>query len=122
MQIFFTYLLIPIVVVAVPVFWLGLRRDALRLAFVIGTSLVLLGLLNPAFAVISVALIVATHQLVEQMRAHRLAVGRTVLIAVLGAIVILAVGKYSQPMVRSLWGTNDWVYTRVAMPLGVSYF
>ncbi len=122
MQIFFTYLLIPVVLVALPVFWLVLRREAWRLAFVVGTSLVLLGLLNPAFAVISAALVVATHQLVEQLRARKLSVVRTVLIAVLGAIVILALGKYSQPMVRSLWGTNDWVYTRVAMPLGVSYF
>ena len=122
MQIFFTYLLVPVVLVSLPVFWLVLRRDTWRLAFVIATSLALLGLLNPAFAVISVALIVATHQLVEQLRAHRLSVGRTVLIAVLGAIVILAVGKYSQPMVRSLWGTDNWVFTRVAMPLGVSYF
>jgi len=121
-QIFFTYLLVPVVLVGLPVFWLVLRRDTWRLGFVIVTSLVLLSLLNPAFAVISVALIVATHQLVEQLRAHRLSVARTVLIAVLGAVVILAVGKYSQPMVRSLWGTDNWVFTRVAMPLGVSYF
>ena len=68
MQIFFTYLLVPVVLVGLPVFWLVLRRDTWRLGFVIVTSLVLLSLLNPAFAVISVALIVATHQLVEQMR------------------------------------------------------
>ena len=122
MQLFFTYLLIPVILVAVPVFWLLLRHDTWRLAFIVIASLGLLSLLNPAFAVISVALVVATHQLVEQLRAHKLSVGRTVLIAVLGAIVILAVGKYSQPMVRSLWGSNDWVYTRLAMPLGVSYF
>ena len=122
MQLFFTYLVLPVLAVALPVFWLLLRRDVWRLAFVIGASLGLLGLLNPAFAVISTCLVVLTHQLVEQLQAKRLSVGRTVLMAVLGAIVVLAVGKYGQRMVGSLWGTNNWIYLRIAMPLGVSYF
>ena len=122
MQIYFSYYLIPVVLVAVPIFWLVLRRDAWRLGFLIGASVVLLSLLNPGFAIVSVGLVLLTHQLVEQMRAKRLSVGRTVLIAILGAIVVLALGKYGQRMVGSLWGTNNWVYLRVAMPLGVSYF
>jgi alginate O-acetyltransferase complex protein AlgI len=121
-KIYLTWLVLPVVGAAVPLFWLVLRHETHRLLFLIVGSLVLLGLLNPAFTVVSVCLVVATHQLVEQLRAKRLSVGRAVLIAVLGAIVVLALGKYGQRMVGGLWGSDNWVYTRVAMPLGVSYF
>jgi alginate O-acetyltransferase complex protein AlgI len=122
LRIYFTYLLIPVVLVAVPVFWIVLRRDAWRLWFVVALSLGLLALLHPAFAVAAAGLVLLTHQLVEQLRAKRLSAGRTVLIAVLGAVVILAVGKYGQRMVGGLWGTDNSVFARIAMPLGVSYF
>ena len=122
MKIYLTWFLVPVVVVAVPLFWLVLRRETHRLWFLVVASLVLLAMLNPAFAVVSVCLVVATHQLVEQLRDKHLSVGRAVLIAVLGAIIVLALAKYGQRMVGGLWGTDNWVYTRVAMPLGVSYF
>jgi alginate O-acetyltransferase complex protein AlgI len=121
-KIYFTWLIIPVVLISLPLFWLALRRDAWRLWFIVIASLGLLALLHPAFAVIAAALVAATHQLVEALRAKRLSLGRTVLIAVLGAVVVLAVGKYGQRMVGGLWGTDNWVFTRVAMPLGISYF
>jgi alginate O-acetyltransferase complex protein AlgI len=122
MVIYVSWLLIPIILIAVPLFWLVLRREAWRLWFIVLASLGLLALLHPAFAVIAACLVVITHQLVEALRAKRLSPGRAVLIAVLGVIVVLAVGKYGQRMVGGLWGTDNWVYTRIAMPLGVSYF
>jgi alginate O-acetyltransferase complex protein AlgI len=123
MQIYFSFtVLVPVILLALPIFWLVLRRDAWRLWFIVVLSVSLLALLHPAFAVVSVGLVVLTHQLVEQMHAKKLSVRRTVLMAVLGAVVVLALGKYGQVMTGRLWGSNNWVYTRIAMPLGVSYF
>ena len=122
MRIYFTWLVLPVVLVSVPLFWLVLKRELWRLWFLIGLSLVLLCLLHPAFAVVAVGLVLLTHQLVEALRAKRLSGGRAVLLIVLGAVVTLAIGKYGQHMVGSLWGTDNWVWTRIAMPLGVSYF
>ena len=122
MKIYFTWLVLPVVLVSLPVFWLVLKRDLWRLWFLIALSLGLLALLHPAFAVVAVALVLATHQLVEALRAKRLSPGRAVLIAVLVAVATLALGKYGQRMVGTLWGTDNWVWLRIAMPLGVSYF
>ena len=122
MIIYFTYLLIPIVAVALPVYWLLLRRDAHRILFVIALSLVVLALLHPAFAVILVAIAVAAHQLVEALRQKRLSGQRAVVIAVAVGVVTLAIGKYGQRMAGALWGTDNFVFTHLLMPLGISYF
>ena len=122
MRIYFTWLVLPVALVSLPLFWFVLERDVWRLWFLIAGSLGLLALLHPAFAVVAVGLVLMTHQLVEALRVRRLSVGRAVLLAVLGAVVTLAIGKYGQRMVGSLWGTDNWVWTRIAMPLGVSYF
>ena len=122
MKIYFTYYLIPIVLLALPVFWLALRRDASRLWFLAAVSAGVLLALHPAFAVIAVGLVVVTHQIAAAARDKRLSGGRAILIAVVLAIVTLAVGKYGQDLVGRLWGEDDWLWTRLLMPLGISYF
>jgi len=121
-RIYFTWMVLPVALAGLPVFWLVLKRDLARLWFLVIVSLGLLALLHPAFAVIAVALVLATHQLAEALRARRLAAGRAVLLAVLVAVIALAIGKYGQRMVGVLWGSDDWVWTRLVMPLGLSYF
>jgi alginate O-acetyltransferase complex protein AlgI len=121
-KIYFTLYLIPIVLVALPVYWLALRRDAWRLWFLIALSVTVLALLHPAFAVIAVGLVIVTHQIVAAHKDKRLSVGRTLIISIAIAVVTLAIGKYGQDLVGRLWGSDDWVFTRLLMPLGISYF
>jgi alginate O-acetyltransferase complex protein AlgI len=45
-----------------------------------------------------------------------------VLIVVVIALVTLGVGKYGHSGVVAIWGGNDWVASRLIMPLGISYF
>ena len=94
MKIYFTWLLIPVVIAALAMFWLVLRRDTHRLIFVSVLSVAVLALLNPAFAAIALGLILVAHQLVQLRRRDRLSGGRVVLIVVVIALVTLGVGKY----------------------------
>ena len=121
MRIYFTWLLIPVVLVALPVYWLALRRDGQRRTFIVILSLTVLAALQPAFAVVAVGLAFVAHQIVEAFKARRLTTARALVIAVAVAVVTLAIGKYGQVMVGRLWG-HDWLWSHLVMPLGISYF
>jgi alginate O-acetyltransferase complex protein AlgI len=121
-RIYFTIWLVPVVIAALVVFWLVLRDDRRRLWFVIGLSLAVLALLHPVFAVVAVALLVMTQQIVAAAHAGRLSGGRAVLISVLLAVATLGIGKYGREAAAAMWGGDDWVTLRLLMPLGISYF
>jgi alginate O-acetyltransferase complex protein AlgI len=121
-KIYFTLYLIPVVIVALLVFWLALRKDAHRLIFVLLLSVTVLAVLNPVFAVVALGLVLMTHQLVELKRQEKLRGARVVLIAVIIALVTLGIGKYGQSGAIAVWGDDDWVVSRLIMPLGISYF
>jgi alginate O-acetyltransferase complex protein AlgI len=123
MKIYFTYYLIPVVIVALLVFWLALRRhERAKLLFMTAVSVAALALLNPIFAAIAVGLVLLTHQIVGLKRQGRLSGGRVVLIVVLGGVITLAIGKYGQSGARAVWGSDDWIVGHLIMPLGISYF
>jgi len=122
MRIYFTLYLIPVVIAALLVFWLALRDDRNRLIFLVVLSVAVLGLLNPAFAAIAVGLVLVTHQLVELKRQKKLSAGRAVLIIIVIAVVTLGVGKYGHRGAVAIWGNDDWIVSRLLMPLGISYF
>ena len=122
MRIYFTLYLIPVVVLALLVFWFALPGERRRLVFLSGLSLAVLALLHPAFAAVALGLVLVTHQLVELRRAERLSGARVLLLTVLIALVTLALGKYGQRGAAALWGGDDWVVSRLIMPLGISYF
>ncbi len=123
MKIYFTLYLIPVVVFALLVFWLLLRKDTHRLIFMLVVSVAVLAALHPIFAAIALGLVLVTHQLVEAMRKKKLRGARVVLIAVIIALVTLAIGKYGQRGALALWWSDgDWVVTHLLMPLGISYF
>ena len=122
MAIYFTYWLIPTVLLALPIFWLVLRRDRWRLLFTLLISLTALGLLHPIWVVAAVGITVGTHQLSELLRRRKLAVAPAVLLAVAVAVVTLAIGKYGHDLARSLLHGNDWAASHLIMPLGISYF
>jgi len=121
-KIYFTLYLIPVVVVALLVFWMVLRNDRHRLLFVLLLSVGVLAVLHPIFAAVAVGLVLVTHQLVELRRKERLRGARVVLLAVLVALITLGVGKYGQRGAIAVWGEGDWVITHLVMPLGISYF
>jgi alginate O-acetyltransferase complex protein AlgI len=121
-KIYFTLYLIPVVISALLVFWLALRSDRNRLVFVVVLSVVVLALLNPAFAAIAMGLVLVTHQLVELKLRKKLSGGRAVLIVIVIALITLAVGKYGQRGAIAIWGSDDWVVSHLLMPLGISYF
>ena len=73
MRIYFTLYLIPVVIFALLVFWLALRKDTHRLIFILLLSVAVLAVLNPAFAAIAVGLVLVTHQLVEAQAAREAA-------------------------------------------------
>ncbi len=122
MRIYFTLYLIPVIVFALLVFWVALRKDAHRLLFILLLSVAVLAVLNPAFAAVAVGLVLVTHQLVEAKRRKKLRGARVVLIAILIALVTLGIGKYGQRGVIAIWGGDDWIVSRLIMPLGISYF
>jgi alginate O-acetyltransferase complex protein AlgI len=122
MKIYFTLYLMPVVIAALLVFWLVLRSDRNRLIFVLVLSVAVLAVLNPAFAAIAVGLVVVTHQLVELKRQKKLSGGRAVFIIIAVALITLGVGKYGQRGAIAVWGQDDWVVSRLIMPLGISYF
>ena len=109
------------VLVALPLYWLALRRDGQRRTFIVILSLAVLATLQPAFAVVAVGLAFVAHQIVAAHKARRLTTRRTVVLAVTVAVVTLAIGKYGQVMVNGLWG-HDWLWSHLVMPLGISYF
>jgi alginate O-acetyltransferase complex protein AlgI len=121
-KIYFTLYLIPVVIFALLVFWLALRKDAHRLLFILLVSVAVLAVLNPAFAAIAVGLVLVTHQLVEAKRREKLRGARVVLVALIMAVVVLGVGKYGQRGAIAVWGADDWVVSHLIMPLGISYF
>jgi len=121
-KIYFSLYLIPVVIVALALFWLVLRDDRRRLWLVVGLSVAILALLHPAFAVVAVGLLLVTQQVVAAHAAGRLSGGRAVLIAVLIAVVTLAVGKYGRSAAVAMWGGDEWITARLLMPLGISYF
>ncbi len=122
MKIYFTLYLIPVVAVALVVFWLALRNDKHRLLFTLLLSVGILAVLHPIFAAVAVGLVLVVHQLVELHRHERLRGSRAVLIAILIALITLAIGKYGQRGVIAVWGEGDWVVSHLLMPLGISYF
>ena len=122
MRIYFTLYLIPVLIVALLVFWLALRNDRNRLIFVLVLSVAVLALLNPALAGIAVGLVLVTHQLVELKRREKLSGGRVVLVIIAIALITLGIGKYGQRGAIAIWGQDDWVVSRLIMPLGISYF
>lgn len=122
MKIFFTLSLIPVVLVALGVFWLALRDDRFRLAFLLAVSVAALALLHPAFAAVALGLVLVTHQLVALWTEKRLSGGRAVLIIVAIVVVALTVGKYGQVALLVFWESDDLVVRYFLMPLGLSYF
>ena len=116
------YILMAVVAAALPVYWLALRRDTHRRWFVVVVSLVVLSLIQPAFAVVTVGLAYIAHQVVAAHKERRLTTSRALLLAIAVAVVTLAIGKYGQVMVGRLWGQNDWLWSHLVMPLGISYF
>ncbi|MEI6450938.1 MAG: MBOAT family O-acyltransferase, partial [Actinomycetes bacterium] len=123
MKIYFTLYLIPVVIVALLVFWLALRRsETARLVFLIVVSVAVLAALNPIFAAVALGLVLVAHQLVELKRAQRLSGGRVVLIIVVIAVVTLGIGKYGQRGAMAVWGEDDWLVGRLLMAMGISYF
>jgi alginate O-acetyltransferase complex protein AlgI len=116
------YILMAVVAAALPVYWLLLRRDTHRRWFVVVVSLVVLALIQPAFAVVTVGLAYIAHQVVAAHKERRLTTSRALLLAIAVAVVTLAIGKYGQVMVGRLWGQNDWLWSHLVMPLGISYF
>jgi hypothetical protein len=92
-KIYFTVYLIPVVVIALLVFWLALRRqERAKLVFLALLSVGALAVLNPVFAAIAVGLVLIAHQLVELKRRGRLGGGRVVLLIVLIGVVTLSIG------------------------------
>ncbi len=122
MTIYFTLYIIPVVAVALVLYWGPLRGEKRRLALLIVTSLAVLALLHPVFVVIVVGLALFTTRLVEWRKSGRLTMGQTLVMAVSLALVVLGVGKYGHPAAQALWGQNDWVAQHLLMPLGISYF
>jgi alginate O-acetyltransferase complex protein AlgI len=121
-KIYFTLYLIPVVAVALLLYWGPLRGEKRRLALIIVTSLAVLALLHPVFAVVVVGLAFFTHRLVQWRKSGRLSVGQALLMAIALVVVVLGVGKYGHPAAEALWGRDDWVTSHVLMPLGISYF
>jgi alginate O-acetyltransferase complex protein AlgI len=121
-KIYFTWYLVPVVLAALPVFWLLLRRDRSRLVFSLAVSLGVLAVLHPIFAATAIGLVAVAWQIVELHAKRRLAGGRAVLLIVTIAVVSLAIGKYGQQGAIAVWGRGDPIVGYLLMPLGISYF
>jgi D-alanyl-lipoteichoic acid acyltransferase DltB (MBOAT superfamily) len=121
-RIYFTLYIIPVVAVALLLYWGPLRGEKRRLGLIIVTSLGVLALLHPIFAVVVVCLALFTHRLVRWRTSGRLTVGQTLVMAIAMAVVVLGIGKYGHAGAQALWGQNDWVVSHLLMPLGISYF
>ena len=122
MKIFFTPYVVPVVIVALLAFWVVLRDERFRLAFLLALSVAILGLLHPAFAAIALALIFGAHQLVQMWTDKRISGGRAVLFVVAVGVVAIAVGKYGQQALMVVWESDDVIVRYFIMPLGLSYF
>jgi alginate O-acetyltransferase complex protein AlgI len=121
-SIYFTWYLVPVVLAALPVFWLLLRRDRWRLVFSVAVSVGVLAVLHPIFAAIALGLVAVAWQIVGLHKTRRLAGGRAVLLIVTIAVVTLAIGKYGERGAAAVWGADDPIVGYLIMPLGISYF
>jgi alginate O-acetyltransferase complex protein AlgI len=122
MRIYFTLYLIPVLAVALLLYWVVLRGEKRRLVFLIAASLAVLMSLHPVFGVVVVGLALVTHRLVAWRRSGGLSTRDALIMGIALAVVTLGVGKYGQSLATSVWGANDWVTAHLIMPLGISYF
>ncbi len=122
MKIYFAWYLIPVVLLAMPVFWFVLRNERKRLLFLLLLSFGVLSLLHVIFALVALGLIVIVHQIVAANKAGRLTTGRALLLSIIIAMVTLGIGKYGRHGAVAVWGNSDWVVSHFIMPLGISYF
>ncbi len=122
MSIYFTYWLIPAVAVAVPVYWLAIKDDRLRLGLLLLGSVGALAVLHPIFAVLALGVTMGAWGLVNAIAQKQLSVRWGLVAAIGGAIVTLAIGKYGRELTAAIWSPDDWVLDRMLMPLGISYF
>lgn len=122
MKIYFIWYLIPVVLLAMPLFWLVLRNERKRLLFLLLLSFGVLSLLHIIFALAALGLIVIAHQIVAANKAGRLTAGRALLLSIIIAVATLGIGKYGRHGVVAIWGNSDWVVSHFIMPLGISYF
>ena len=72
MQIYFSLYLVPALLAAVPIYWLGLRSERMRLVFLLAGSVGVLALLNPIFIALAIGIVLFTHQLVLAAHDRRL--------------------------------------------------
>lgn len=107
---------------ALPLYWLALRSDRHRLGFLLLGSIIALGVLHPVFVVIAVAVTVGAHSLVSALAEKRLSVRWGLFLSISLAVLIIAIGKYGTTLIDALWSPDDWVLSRLVMPLGISYF
>jgi len=121
-EIYFNLYLIPIVAVALFLYWVVLRGEKWRVPFLIVTSFAILESLHPVFGIVVIALAAFTHRLVAWRKVGRLSAIDTLVMGVALVVVVLGVGKYGQSLATSLWGRSDWISQHLIMPLGISYF
>ncbi len=112
MKIYFTLYLIPVVIFALLVFWLALRKDAHRLIFVLLLSVAVLAVLQPGRSpLIAVGLVLVTHQLVELQRREKLRGARVVLIAMSSRWSRSASASTASAAPSPSGASDDWVVT-----------
>lgn len=122
MRIFFTWHLLPVLVVALPVFWIVLERERARLWFIVLLSLSVQALLQPIFSCIACGLIITAHQIVKARKAGRLTDSQGILAVVSVSLLAIAARKYRQSGAILLWGSGEASAISLAVPLGISYF
>lgn len=79
-------------------------------------------MLHPIFIVIAIAVTVGAHSLVSALADDRLRVKWVLFLSIAVGILVIAVGKYGIVLARSVWSSDDWVVSRLVMPIGISYF
>lgn len=122
MSIYFSIYLLPAAAFSVPFYWLVLKKDQHRLLFLLLGSVGVLMTIHPVFAMVAPGVVAGSWALVNCMDKRRLTIDTALVIAISAAILILAIGKYGRDIAAAVWSPDDWVLSRLIMPLGLSYF
>ena len=123
MKIYFTLYLIPVVIVALLVFWLALRTATSTGWSSCSSSRGRAGRCSTRSSRPSPSGSCWSRTSWSSSSASRsCAAAASCSSAIVIALVTLGIGKYGQRGAIAIWGSDDWIVSHLIMPLGISYF
>jgi len=120
MAVFFNPLFVVMLLVLSFIYWRFIKSEQHQLYFLSGFSLMMLFFIQPYFVPVLLGICYVIWLIKEQQSSGRMQITNVIILTVLLALVILAIGKYGKVLISSMYGGVSWV-DNLIIPLGISY-